>query len=195
MTRAEQAADTRAALIEAAKRLFATRGYLNTRITEITAEAGRSAGSFYNHFTSKEELLEALLADFTAASDEMAAAPGHKADFTDPEAIRYHVAAYWRVHQEHAPTLLALRQAALVNEDFARTLSRYRRSQFDDLADHLAHVPDLPASPEVSLTVLATMIDSLAQLWPEVPESEAVEVITRFVYRALNGRDYPAGRA
>ncbi|MCW7941349.1 TetR family transcriptional regulator [Streptomyces hygroscopicus] len=194
MKRAEQAADTRAALIEAAKRLFATRGYLNTKITDITAEAGRSAGSFYNHFTSKEELLEALLADIASASDEKAAAPEHKSDFSDPDAIRYHVAAYWQVHREHAATMLALNQAALVSDDFARTLSRFRRTQLDDLAGHLVNVRNLPASPEVSLTLLVAMIDSLAQVWFDMPEDEAVEVITRFAYRALNARDYPAQR-
>ncbi|CAO5234671.1 TetR/AcrR family transcriptional regulator [Frankia sp. AgKG'84/4] len=193
MTRAEQAAETRAALIEVAKRLFVTRGYLNTKITDITAEAGRSTGSFYTHFAGKEDLLVALLAEVGEASDGYANAPEHSSDFTDPDAIRYHVAAYWRVYQEHAATMLALSQAALVDESFARTLREFRRAQFDDIRDHLDHVPNLPASPEVSLTILAAMLDSLAQLWPEVPGDEAIEIITRFGYRALNGRDYPAG--
>lgn len=51
---------------------------------------------------------------------------------------------------------------------------------------------NLPASPTVALTVLGSMLDALAQLWPEVPEQEAIEAITRFAYRALNGKDYPA---
>ncbi|MFI8973688.1 TetR family transcriptional regulator [Nocardia asteroides] len=42
----------------------------------MTAAAGRAAGSFYNHFASKEELLQALLADIAAAGDERAADPG-----------------------------------------------------------------------------------------------------------------------
>jgi len=66
-TRKERAAETEAALKAAAKRVFATRGYLNTKITDITAEAGRAAGSFYNHFPSKEALIEAVLADTIAA--------------------------------------------------------------------------------------------------------------------------------
>jgi AcrR family transcriptional regulator len=189
--RADQAADTRAALIEAAKRLFAARGYLNTKITDITAEAGRAAGSFYTYFANKEELLEALLAQVAVASDAMADAPGHKSDFTDPDAIRFHVAVFWRVYQEHGATFRALEQAALVNEDFARTLQRFRRAQFDDIVDHLRHVTALPASPEVSLTMMGAIFDSVARLWPEIEEAEAVEATTRFVYRALNGRDYP----
>ncbi|NMO36849.1 TetR/AcrR family transcriptional regulator [Streptomyces sp. GMY01] len=193
MKRAAQAADTRAALLAAARRLFATRGYLNTKITDITAEAGRSAGSFYTHFAGKEELLEALLAEVSEAGDRQAGRPEHKADFTDPQAIRDHVAGYARVYREHAATMLALQQAALVDENFARTLRHWRRTQFEDLRGHLSHIPDLPASPDVALTLLASMFDSLGQLWPDIPEDEAVEVITRFAYRALNGRDIPAG--
>ncbi|MFH8348106.1 TetR/AcrR family transcriptional regulator [Streptomyces sp. NPDC018045] len=190
MKRAERAGETRAALIQAAKRRFAAHGYLNTKITDITAEAGRAAGSFYRHFTSKEDLLKALLDELAAASDAYAGTDEHKSDFTDPDAIRYHVAVYWRMYREHAPTMVALRQAALVSEDFARTLDRFRRAQFDDLAGHLRHVQNPPASPEVTLMLLSTMLDAPAQPWPGMSEEEAVEAVTRFIYRALNGRDY-----
>lgn len=190
MKRAEQAAETRGALLEAAKRLFTARGYLNTKITDITAEAGRATGAFYRHFTGKEDLLEALLAEFTAAGDQYANAPEHKADFADPDAVRYHVLTYWRVYHEHVATIQALRQAALVDEDFARTFREIGRRQADDIRSHLDNIPDLPASPEVSMTVLTAMLDGFAQMWPEMPEDEAVEIITRFVYRALNGKDF-----
>ena len=41
------------------------------------------------------------------------------------------------------------------------------------------------------MTVLTSLLDGFTQMWPEMPEDEAIEVITRFVYRALNGKDYP----
>jgi AcrR family transcriptional regulator len=58
---------TRAKLVEAARALFARQGVDNTRINEITDEADVGFGSFYNHFDSKEAIVEAVLADTVAA--------------------------------------------------------------------------------------------------------------------------------
>src|ERR1700756_3077256 len=61
---------TRQKLIDAAKTLFARQGVENTRIQEITEEADVGFGSFYNHFESKEEIVEAVLGEEVAAQGE-----------------------------------------------------------------------------------------------------------------------------
>jgi len=58
---------TRTRLLRAAAALFPRRGVDNTRINEITDEADVGFGSFYNHFRSKEQIVEAVLADTLAA--------------------------------------------------------------------------------------------------------------------------------
>lgn len=65
-SRKARAAQTEGSLKEAARRVFARSGYLDAKITDITTEAGRSVGSFYRHFAGKEEVLQALLADWIA---------------------------------------------------------------------------------------------------------------------------------
>lgn len=62
---------TRAKLVEAARTLFARQGVDNTRINEITDEADVGFGSFYNHFKSKEAIIEAVLAETIAAQGQM----------------------------------------------------------------------------------------------------------------------------
>ncbi len=57
---------TRTRLIRAAASLFARRGVDNTRINEITDEADVGFGSFYNHFKSKDEIVEAVAAETLA---------------------------------------------------------------------------------------------------------------------------------
>jgi AcrR family transcriptional regulator len=61
LTRAEQRARTRAALLDAAGRVIAERGLHGASIEAISAEAGYTGGAFYSNFDSKEDLFAALL--------------------------------------------------------------------------------------------------------------------------------------
>jgi AcrR family transcriptional regulator len=57
---------TRNLLIEAANQLFATQGYDRTSVEAIIQQAGVSKGAFYHHFSSKEEILDAVTERMTA---------------------------------------------------------------------------------------------------------------------------------
>lgn len=61
--RERRTAETRKIILDAAARLFASRGYGQTSVDAVIAEAGLSKGAFYHHFASKEALLAALLDD------------------------------------------------------------------------------------------------------------------------------------
>lgn len=56
-------AETRRRLLEAARELFAAKGVGDTRLGEISERADVAAGSFYNHFGDKDEIVEALLVE------------------------------------------------------------------------------------------------------------------------------------
>jgi AcrR family transcriptional regulator len=55
------AEETKAALLEAAAKVFARRGYDGSSISEITSEAGLTSGAIYAHYASKAELFNATL--------------------------------------------------------------------------------------------------------------------------------------
>ncbi|MGW1740303.1 TetR/AcrR family transcriptional regulator [Nocardia sp. NPDC001965] len=197
-SRRERAEETEQALKAAARQVFAERGYLNTKITDITAAAGRAAGSFYNHFASKEELLRALLADLETAGDEQAGQPGHNPDFADPDAVRFHIAGFWHFARENAVVMRAMGQAALVNEEFAREMAQFGADQRIDIADHLdslvAEGATLPGTVDTSLAMMFCLVQAISAAVEEgavrISDDEAVESLTRFVYRGLTGRDY-----
>ena len=50
----------RPALVEAAARVFAEKGYASTRVADIAVRAGVGKGTVYEYFASKEELLFAV---------------------------------------------------------------------------------------------------------------------------------------
>lgn len=62
--RAERAAHTQAKLRKAAIRVFARKGFHETKISDIVAEAGVSQPAFYLYHDSKEALFERLVSEF-----------------------------------------------------------------------------------------------------------------------------------
>src|ERR1700724_3346554 len=58
---ARRKARTRADLLAAARQVFATRGYHEASIAEITETADVGVGTFYLHFRDKDEIFKTLL--------------------------------------------------------------------------------------------------------------------------------------
>jgi AcrR family transcriptional regulator len=69
-SQAERRAATRAALIAAARELFAERGFAGAGREDIVERAGVTRGAMYHHFASKEDLFRAV---FEQIEDEMSA--------------------------------------------------------------------------------------------------------------------------
>jgi AcrR family transcriptional regulator len=60
LTRGERQAQTRRELIDAAERLFTSRGFHATSVADVAAEAGYTTGAVYSNFASKEDLFFAI---------------------------------------------------------------------------------------------------------------------------------------
>ncbi|WP_372999600.1 TetR/AcrR family transcriptional regulator [Marinobacter sp.] len=54
----------RRAILHAARECFRERGYDNSTIRDIVRRTGLAAGTFYNYFSSKQDIFAALLTDF-----------------------------------------------------------------------------------------------------------------------------------
>jgi AcrR family transcriptional regulator len=64
--RAETMEETRARLIQAARKAFAEKGYAAASMDELTAEADLTRGALYHHFGGKEGLLLAVIEQIDA---------------------------------------------------------------------------------------------------------------------------------
>jgi AcrR family transcriptional regulator len=81
-------AEKREIIKQAAMKLFATKGYAATSISDIAQTAGVSKGLMYNYFKSKEEVLQTVWDELTEAFVAMID-PNHDGEITDVESAGF----------------------------------------------------------------------------------------------------------
>jgi AcrR family transcriptional regulator len=170
-TRKTKAAETEAALKAAARQLFAERGYLNTKITDITEAAGRATGLFYQHFSGKEDLLQALLADMHEQAGQALDDGGPPHDLTDPAQLREHLAVAWGLMRDNRPVVTALFESTMAAGPASGALWERLAADTTVLAQHLQYLQDtghdLPGDPALIAAAIGGMLSMLS--WALAP--------------------------
>lgn len=200
-SRRVKAAATETALKSAALRVFERRGYINAKITDITAEAGRSAGSFYSHFPNKESLLETLLVDWIREMGQELAGDTIQHDLMDREHLRWHVGVVWTTYKRHRPLLIALEEAAIISETFAQRLRSLRYDETSLLRSHLdearASGVMLPGRSAVLASAIVSLLGQFCRVWVleggepaarQLSDDEAIDTLTDLLLHGLAGR-------
>jgi AcrR family transcriptional regulator len=113
--KADQSEATRQALIAAARRLFAERGYADVSTEEIVQAAGVTRGALYHHYAGKLELFEAVYEDVERQLVESIAASAMASAASDPlSALRAGAEAFLDACEDPAVQRIALVDAPSV---------------------------------------------------------------------------------
>lgn len=151
--RQQQAAETRAAVVDAALLLFAGRGWAATGMRDVAREAGVSVETVYANFTSKSELLMAAL-DVAVVGDAEPVPLSQRSEFTilgrGSRKQRARAAAHLitTIHQRTAGVVLALREAAASDAEAARRLREAEQRRRINVEEGASLVIGGPATAE-----------------------------------------------
>lgn len=132
MQHATSSRDTKTAIHRAAVDLFSTQGYDKTSLREIAEQVGITKASLYYHYSSKQELLRAIVGTFL---DDVFAVLRQVEDLPwSPEKERELLAAYVDVviaHRSTGPTLMRDIAAVLAafGDDLDILIAQSRRFQ------------------------------------------------------------------
>jgi AcrR family transcriptional regulator len=163
---------TRQSLIDAARVVFERDGFINARITDITAEAGVASGSFYTYFESKEAIFAALSSQ-VEVSMFPAGTGGSVRTGTALEAVEAIEAAnrrYLQAYRENAAFMRLLDEVAMINPDIAAVRQARSRHGWERISQGLARLQELELirqdlDPDYMALALAAMVSRYASTW------------------------------
>lgn len=129
-------ARTREAILEAAKRLFADKGYEATTMREIAAHAGISVGAIFVHFRDKVALLVATMVD--VIDQELEKAMSAFPQEADIRTQLMHIPRHFYGYYARDPRLVRvwLKETLLLSGQVVEPVKR----QYDDLIGFIANV-------------------------------------------------------
>jgi AcrR family transcriptional regulator len=183
---------TREALVKAARHVFERDGFLDARITDITAQAGVAAGSFYTYFTRKEDAFAAVMED---VNEEMLhPGLGPDIDREDPVAvIEAANRAYLVSYRRNARLMALMDQVAQIDGEF-RELRLRRASAFVDRnARAIARLQrrglaDPELDPKLAAQAMSAMVSRTAYVrYVEGIGSASAETLTKTLTRLWAG--------
>lgn len=188
-------ARTRAALVAAARVVFERDGYRDSRLTDITAEANCSSGSFYTYFSGKEEILQAVL---DVAQDDMLHPGMPRLDPEDSSPVAVIEAsnrAYFEAYKRNAKLMLILDEVSASDPVFRRVRQRRSRAFVErnaraikDLQDR--GLADRDLDPFMAALGLSGMVGRMAHyafaIGEECSLDDLVATSTRLWVNALN---------
>lgn len=181
---------TRAALVEAARRVFAAGGVEAATIQQITDAADVAKGSFYNHFDSKADVLRAVV---TATLEELGAALDRSADASQRDPARVLAASLRHTLrvcvEDRVLGWFVLRSAGLAEAAQTALGARGRRDLERGRAAGRFRFDDL----ELTATAIAGAAEAALRGRLRGELSEAAEL--RFVEMVLRLLDVPADEA
>lgn len=145
---------TRRAIEEAARTLFAQRGFHGTTLADITSAAGKSTASFYRYFADKEDLLASLAEDFL--QDFRVGAVG-LTESDDGDFFVSAVGVYWDMFKPNIGVMVAIDQLASAETRFAALQNQFRRFGADIVRTSIrrAHQQGHARDVDVDHTALA----------------------------------------
>jgi AcrR family transcriptional regulator len=192
MTLTRQRVDRRAALLDAARQIFALKGVEAARVSEIVARAGVAQGTFYLYFASKSSLVLALTDDVYAEIRETVARALATEEHAAGQVSAGVTAAFRAIERNRDICAIVHPRAggAEIRQEGERLLAPYYELVASAIRAGQAR-GEIPTdlAPDLTARLVVDVIDSAAYacfvLVGETPLKAYQAEVTRFIQRGL----------
>jgi AcrR family transcriptional regulator len=177
---------TRKLLLESALALFQARGYIATTIDEIASGAGATRTTFYLHFASKVELMDALIDDIsdTVGASDVPTLPQVVAS-GDPEQVRAWITRRFDQWPVIMPYVNVVSQATGIEPGVLEHFERWLDTPVREIVEGLDLANRFDSESRRPRAVLAFgEVEFLSRRWsvtgwtPEFPRAVTLDLLT-----------------
>jgi AcrR family transcriptional regulator len=190
---------TRTAIEQAARKLFAERGFHGATLADITSAAGKSPAVFYRYYTDKEDLLAALAESFlrdivtpSGLSLHLPESPDDSEFFTSV------VTGYWNMFKQNIGIMIAVAQLATTQRRFADVQNEFRRFGMDIVAASVRRAQEQGHSaeldPENTAAAIALLFENFttvvvgrSSLGLDISDKDAIATLSTIWKKTLYG--------
>ena len=190
---------TREAIEQAARKLFAERGFHGTTLADITSAAGKSPAVFYRYFADKEDLLAALAESFlhevvtpSGLSVHLPESPEDDAFFTSV------VTGYWNMFKQNIGIMIAVAQLAATQQRFTAVQNEFRRFGMDLVAASVRRAQEqgyaAELDPQHTAAAIALLFENFTTVFVgpstlglEINDADAIATLSRIWKKTLYG--------
>jgi AcrR family transcriptional regulator len=174
---------TREAIEQAARKLFAERGFHGTTLADITSAAGKSPAVFYRYFADKEDLLAALAGSFLRNVVTPSGLSLHLPDSADDDAFFTSVVTgYWNMFKQNIGIMIAVAQLAATQQRFAAVQNEFRRFGMDIVATSVRRAQEqgygTELNPDHTAAAIALLFENFTAVFvgPSGPGRLSLEI-------------------
>jgi AcrR family transcriptional regulator len=190
---------TREAIEQAARKLFAEHGFHGTTLGDITSAAGKSPAAFYRYFADKEDLLAVLAESFL---HEVVAPSGVNLDLPrspdDDAFFRTAVTGYWNMFKQNIGIMIAVAQLAATQPRFAAVQNEFRRFGMDIVTSSVRRAQEqgygTELNPEHTAAAIALLFENFTTVFVgtsglgvELTDEDAIATLSRIWKKTLYG--------
>jgi AcrR family transcriptional regulator len=190
---------TRTAIEQAARKLFAERGFHGTTLADITSAAGKSPGVFYRYYTDKEDLLAELAESFLRDIVTPSGLSLHLPDSAnDSEFFTSVVTGYWNMFKQNIGIMIAVAQLATTQQRFAGVQNEFRRFGMDIVAASVRRAQEqghgTELDPDHTAAAIALLFENFttvvvgrSSLGLEISDEDAIATLSTIWKKTLYG--------
>ena len=200
--RQAQAAATQEQLLDAARQVFASRGYQAATVGAITQAANTAHGTFYLYFRNKEDAFRRVMEEITGELYAESAAPWQPGDVQ--QSVRAALRGFLEVFVRHRDLWRCVLEASFTTPAIETAWLDIRRAFVDRSARHLRQLRDAgeirELDPDIAANALGAMVEWAATTHFVLDRSPApfdavVDTLTDLWYHAVYAAARePAGR-